>query len=458
LHRQIKAFVICFFENLLKKDRSYMRLFLSLLMAVSLSWAWAGPWGQAKTVSGTLTESTAWSLADSPIEITDDVTIPEGLVLQIEPGVEIQLSEDTIITVDGRLDALGTAEQPIAFIPSGSQRWGGLSYDTGGTGTLRHCLFHRGSHAEGSRIGVVNIYRNTAPVIIDSCTFTAWPDDFNAKAIQGYHSTQTEIRHCYFGEGANECVHGVDFPALLEYNTFARRSGYSDSVDIGETKNPGPVIRYNIFLGSDDDAIDLDDCDAYVEGNLVMDCYGGSHDPIGISGDRDSLPVIVNNVIINCENGIGFKNGANITVLNNTIINCDKGIWLHQSATHAVVKNTIIWGRDDQVSIRLEPGSTIDISYSIIKGNELYPGENNMNANPLFVDIGNRDLHLQPGSPAIDAGWHGEPVLLHDFDRTERINATMIPDTTLPYPSIIDIGAYEFVPEITKIRKWYEFE
>ncbi|MBN2325718.1 MAG: right-handed parallel beta-helix repeat-containing protein [Candidatus Omnitrophica bacterium] len=395
--------------------------------------------------SGAIQSDERWRFEDSPVMIQGDLVIAEGADVAIEAGVDVRIEANAVITVLGRLDAEGAADDPIRFHPMGSRRWGAVSYEREGAGQLKHCYFERGSYASDHRNGVVNAYRCTAPVIIDSCTFTDWPGEFDSKAANGYYSTQMVVRNCWFGEGASEVVYGVHSPMLIEHNTFMPRFDYRDAVDIGDTQNPGPIIRYNVFWGSEDDAIDLDDCDAYVEGNLVMNCRGGSHDPIGISGDRTSKPILVNNIIVNCESGIGFKNGAEITVINNTVIDCDRGVWLHQNPAHAKLINTIIWGREDQVSIRLEEGSTIDVSYSLIRGDSIYPGEGNLNEDPLFVDPLNRLFQLLAGSPAIDAGWSGEGVLDYDYDGAARVGN-------------VDIGALEYAPGETAIGKWIEFE
>ncbi|MBZ0256610.1 right-handed parallel beta-helix repeat-containing protein, partial [bacterium] len=307
--------------------------------------------------SGTISQSETWQFSDSPWVITDDVTIPENVVVTIEPGVEVKIADGVKIEVMGELLAIGEKERPIIFDREGNQRWGGISCEEpNGGGRFVNCEFRNGDEAGSGRIGMLNVMGSAYPVEIFDCTFENWPDDFNRKAIHMEDITNVHIRGCFFGEGANEAVHGFNAAALVEYCTFARRYDYSDAFDIGDTRRPGPVpiVRKNVFLGSDDDAIDLDNCDAIVDGNLIMNCRGGSHDPIGISGDAGAEPIITNNIVINCENGIGFKNGANITVINNTIIDCDRGIWMHQSAAFAQVYNTIIWGRDDQQAIRLE--------------------------------------------------------------------------------------------------------
>lgn len=410
--------------------------------------------------SGTIQSNERWNLADSPYVIEKGLVIPESVTITVDPGVIVSLGSDAVVTIEGRFEALGSASAPIRFEPASDSRWGAISYDDTGSGRLQHCVFSHGTHASGERIGMVNVYRCAAPIIIENCTFTDWPDDFNAKAFHAHDSSSVEIRYCYFGPGTNEAVHGVNSPVLVEYCTFDHRYGYSDTIDVSENvlPDPVPIIRYNVFRGSEDDAIDLDRCDAYVEGNLVIGCRGGSHDPIGISGDKDSRPTLVNNVVADCEIGIGFKNGADITIINNTIIDCDRGIWMHQNPAHARAINTIIWGRGDQTSIKLEPGSTIDISYSIIKGDPLYPGIGNLNSDPLFLDPTNGDYHLKLDSPAIDAGLGMEGVPDHDYDRLPRNDNAARANTGSGTPAYTDISAFEFQPPATSIDGWRFFD
>jgi parallel beta-helix repeat protein len=395
-----------------------------------------------------------WTKANSPIHIVSDFTIPENAAVSVEPGVEVMLNSGVDVVVLGSLAALGTDNEPIQWKSANNSRWGCITIEQNGSSTLDHCIFTNGSTSQGQRIGMVTAYRSTGKVIIRNSTFTNW----QSKATQGYYAAHMLIEHCYFGEGANEAVHGVGMPVEIYYNFFDRRFGYNDSIDVSATRNPdpSPIIKYNVFVGGDDDGIDLDNCDAYVEGNLVMNSRGGDNDPIGISGDQGSQPIIINNVIINCENGIGFKNGADITVINNTIINCDRGIWLHQNPTHATVLNTIIWGDETQTAIRLEPGSTIDVSYSLIQGGPIYPGEGNINDDPLFVNMNALDFHLQPNSPAIDAGFKTNLVIDWDYDLKARVDIASIANSS--NDSFIDLGAYEFQPLQTAINVWKLYE
>ncbi|MGC9328719.1 MAG: hypothetical protein ACP5I1_13875, partial [Candidatus Hinthialibacter sp.] len=157
---------------------------------------------------GEIPSNEKWRFEDSPVLIQDDLVIAEGAEVVIEAGVDIKLEANAVITVLGRLDANGAAGNPIRFQPMSGRRWGAISYEGEGSGQLKHCYFNRGSYASDHRNGVVNAHRCTASVIIDSCTFTDWPGEFDSKAVNGYYSSDMTVRNCWFGEGASEVVYG----------------------------------------------------------------------------------------------------------------------------------------------------------------------------------------------------------------------------------------------------------
>ncbi|MFN8544809.1 MAG: Ig-like domain-containing protein [Candidatus Binatia bacterium] len=87
----------------------------------------------ATVVCGTIADTT-WSATSSPYSVcTSGATVAAGTTLTIDPGVvvEFQQSAGNKLTVQGTLDAVGTAEQPITFTgaTAAAGSWGGLSID-----------------------------------------------------------------------------------------------------------------------------------------------------------------------------------------------------------------------------------------------------------------------------------------------------------------------------------------
>jgi RHS repeat-associated protein len=106
-------------------------------------------------VSGVITASTTWNVAGSPYILTTDVTVDSGATLTVEPGVVVMGRSLSDLIVKGRLEAIGSAEQPILFtseIDTAPGQWPGLIFD-GGAGNLRHATVRYGG--QGSNIGVI---------------------------------------------------------------------------------------------------------------------------------------------------------------------------------------------------------------------------------------------------------------------------------------------------------------
>jgi len=122
--------------------------------------------------------------------------------------------------------------------------------------------------------------------------------------------------------------------------------------------------------------------------------------------------------------------------------------------SNPTLNNCILWGNSASYGIPeiYNVNSTPIISYSDIQG--CGGSENwdpsfgvdsgyNIDADPLFVDMGNGDLHLQSGSPAIDAGNNDA---LPPDDTTDLDGNPRIVDGDLDGDTIVDMGAYEYQP------------
>ena len=81
----------------------------------------------ATSVSGVISADTTWSLANSPYQVTADVSVTNGATLTIQAGVTVSFDTGNSLTLaSGAISARGTAGQPIIFT-STLETAGGIS-------------------------------------------------------------------------------------------------------------------------------------------------------------------------------------------------------------------------------------------------------------------------------------------------------------------------------------------
>lgn len=119
---------------------------------------------------------------------------------------------------------------------------------------------------------------------------------------------------------------------------------------------------------------------------------------------------------------------VNITASKNTITNESYGTVYNASST-VTISNSILW-ENIQTEIN-NNSSTCTIDHSIIEHG--YPGTNNLNINPMFIDLLGLDFHLQSCSPAIETG-DGSKITGFNDD---------LDGHTRSY-GVVDIGCYEY--------------
>jgi len=128
---------------------------------------------------------------------------------------------------------------------------------------------------------------------------------------------------------------------------------------------------------------------------------------------------------------------TNCTVYGNSAsISGGGGIFNDTRCGGTAMTNCIVWGNTGGQVIF---SSTTATTYCDVQGG--YTGTGNINADPLFVNPGGGDFHLQTGSPCIDTGNNSAPgIPAVDLDGHPRIV-----DGNGDGTATVDMGAYEYI-------------
>ena len=430
-----------------------------------------------------------WTLADSPVAINSSLTIPLNTTLKIDAGVEARFAAGASLTVRGQIEADGTVEAPIVFDRQGATgAWGGIKIHQDEDGIVRNSYIRQARIQNAGTLVDVD-GTGESDIVIEDCTLDHW----SGVAFHWDNGcNKLRISRCDVGlntpvsEQGHEGVNGYRSSAILEHCVFGPRTGYNDTIDLGNTKWGGPVptVRYNEIGPGNDDGIDFDDCDGFIIGNFVHGRRPPANGPKesgcpqypiggsgmnggGITGNEGSRPFVMNNIVFDCYHGIGYKNGAQPTLINNTVVSCTWGIILfsendisNPALANGTLVNNLIW--DCEIPIKLSwcdnaTKSTASVRNCLVPGG--WPGTGNINPveSPLAL-VPNKaspkreDFLLVRCSAAIDAGFagqvtqtfHAEPVPDIDSEAMPRVDMLTVADSGAGSPKHYDVGAIEY--------------
>jgi len=255
----------------------------------------------------------------------------------------------------------------------------------GGNSTLTNCIFIRNS--AGQRGGGMCNYYNSSPML-RNCTFSENTAKYEGGGIYNTGSSPM-LTNCTF---SGNCTF------------FQKESGMGGA---GMSNHSGSPMLTNCTFS----------------GNLCSSIGGGMF-------NYGSSPTLSNCTF-----------ATNVAIHGNALA-CDS--WMQGTQSNIEVTNCIFWDGGDEICNN--DMSTITITYTDIQGS--WPGEGNINTDPLFRDADGDDnvpgteddnLRLSPGSPCINAG---------DPNYVAEPNETDLDGRPRVIGGRIDMGAYEYRPPI----------
>ena len=370
-------------------------------------------------VSGDLPEDlTEWS---GVIHVTDNLTLPGDGTLRILPGTLVLIdgvdegTDGTDFNVRGKLESLGTRQQPVTFTANNPEEaWGEMDHDGEEESIYRYTILTRAGNAPegGHTDSGATINADDTQITFEHSSIT----DINGK-IMDAEDCEIVMRDCLLQRSVmGPEVEGTAF--LFENSAIFDMRGDDDNDGIYlHDQNAGQEIRLSgcIVGGCDDDGIDTLGSDVTIEDCIVRDLADKGislfHEDITI---RRCL-VVGNDIGISCKTH--DDEGASITIDHVTVTGNRIGIESRNrddeddAEINFSITNSIIrpGAGEDPATIRTDyEADFFTISYCNL-GQELAGarGENNQVEGPLFVDEEGYDFRLARGSPCIDAGDPG---------------------------------------------------
>jgi parallel beta-helix repeat protein len=249
---------------------------------------------------------------------------------------------------------------------------------------------------------------------------------------------------------------------LIEGNTIHHVLGEGkDGIHV-EPDVVGTIARNTIYNASDDGVTFNGSVGTIVE-NDIRD-NGAS----GIDVDADEVTLASNRVFNNGAVGIELERATSFAVWNNLVgENGAGGVVMMDRSTGRLVNNTLVGHPSGSAGVRgvgvhvlsqtvtLTSANNIVISHTVgiavvngavvtttfddvwhngLNYSGVTSGASNLELNPLLVDAQDRDYHLLPGSPCVDAGWAAVAPPF-DFEGDPRVGN-------------VDIGADELIRRV----------
>lgn len=349
----------------------------------------------------TLQANERWS---GKMTLTESVTVPAGVTLEILPGTVLTFAADAGLAVEGRLLAQGTAKQPILFgiESAAANSWPGITLQN----SLEENLLQQvritgatqGLTVVGSRLKLVDssLTRGTLGISLsveaDAVVERVQLSEFSTGAIDANVKARATVRDCRikkiagFGiQGAKQAVVSVTgnrisetrFGILLngDFPPLANNVIEGGEVGIGLVQaGAGSVVLNNQVRNAKLGIGCRQFCSPRLEQNLVEGCE------VGLECYQGSSPQLLRNRIIGNDRGLSCVQMSNPVVQANDFTGNHSAVYLHLSAYARLVDNNF---ENNQLAVDLD-----NMSYDWEQRAGHKPKRNRQNQNARLVEQG----------------------------------------------------------------------
>jgi len=320
-------------------------------------------------VEGIIGSDTVWSPENNPYQVIDDIEVPEGITLTIEPGVRVEFMDYHRFQIYGSLLSVGTESDSIFFtsgrIDPTTGDWYAINFieEPSSNSVLTKTIIeysNAGALCENSSPGIYNnkfINNHTGIVCYDNSLFLVIHDNILVNNSWGIYCNNSE--------------------AIFRYNYLSDNEEYG----IYCTENSSPTITNNV----------------------IKTTMG-----IAIIIKENSVPVVSQNNFLDNETCISIEDNADPVIFNNIFYASGTGIDIDETSIPSSVGYNLFWLNTVDLSEDVLPGfgELTEINANGDECDVYY----NLFLDPEFLDPENGDFHLAESSPAIDAGNPG-----HDY-------------------------------------------
>ena len=341
--------------------------------------------------------------ADADVQLSADARVLAGERLVVAAGTRVLLGANAALEIEGELDVLGEAEDPVSFTRAGSEPWGGLRVLPGGVARLAHAWLGAGggdpSRVHGHSDSQPVVWADTATVVIDGGGIVDNP----GKALGSSRSRLTVraalISRCDTGGELDSSALTMEGAHVLE---LPDADGVFDDDDndgiylVGVLTDAAgelvpSIIRDSVFAAGEDDAIDHNDAEVRLE-------------RVWIEGFR--------------HEGLAASAGHSATIVDSVVRDCGQGIEAGYGSPRVEVDHCLLTGND--VGLRFgdsydrATSGTLTVRNTISHGNVSANARNHVNAldgplaGALIITCSSVD---DPGYDGSDGNLAGAPDL-----------------------------------------------